>query len=62
MWPSDQKVWKPLFYTDLLLVVKQHALKQNKNTSIIVYKNAGNRPYSQNFRDPKIGGPRLKPF
>jgi len=36
-------------------------LNQNKNTNIIVCKNSGNCPYSQNFGTPRIGAPRLKP-
>jgi len=43
-------------------MVKKRALKQNKNTNINAYKNAGICPYSENFRVLAIEGPRLKPF
>jgi len=53
----------PILYRSFVSgIVKKRALNQNKYTSTIASKNAGNRPYSRNFRTPKIGGPRLKPF
>jgi len=36
-------------------MVRKRALNQNKNTSVITCKNAGNFPYTKNFGPPKTG-------